>query len=890
MAEVVVNLLIENLTQLLKENIKLIFGLKDDVEQLLDDLDDFKAFLREAGKSRYENDILKRLITKIRVVVTKAEDLIDQYVVAAKSHYDRKWTRFLDVEYPLRKRELAEEIQKVRVSVNEIRQDPDYARNALQEEALPNIGARQNQVPNVEEEHVVGFDGEANAIIQRLVDGSKGFEVISIVGMPGLGKTTLANKVFKDERVENYFMNRAWIYVSGVYKRRDVFVRILKELTKQYRSYVDEMSDGDLALEIKKFLGSAKYLIVLDDVWKVEHWNELKIAFPPNKGSRVLVSTRYNDVAIEADSKGDPHNLKFLNEEESWELLQKKLFQKKICPDELKRPGKIIAKNCNGLPLVMVTIAGVLLHKAEISAEWDRVAESMGDFLRMKLESYKDLIQMSYDQLPYDLKSCFLYFGAFPQANEIPAGKLIRLWIAEGFVIEDEKQLLSLEDIAHEKLSDLVNRNLVMAMQRKSNGQIKTCRIHDMLHEFCKSEAKEENLFEEINMRRQLHKIRRLSVRCNVSEILYSGLAAEHVRSLLCFSSNEHELPAVKLAIIREAFPLLRVLHTAPDESIIFTRFPRDMTKLFHLRYIAISTTLKILPQAIDSLWNMQTLIVRTQQSTLDIKGDIWQMTRLRHLQTNSSAQLPPPSSSKTKKNPFPNRNLQTLSRISPESCTAASLVKAPDLKNLGIQGNLVKLFETNKDTGSSLFKNLRELHLLEKLKLLNHGGELQCLPQKYEFPQKIRRLTLSGTQLKWSELSVLGSLEYLEILKLVENAFKGDKWEPSEGDFPRLQFLRIERTDLKTWKASSLHFPLLKRLILRQCLNLEEVPPSLADIDNLQEMELNLTNSNAALSAWNILQIKQGKEKEVKEKGGTPRRFKLSIYPPDELKLIQQI
>nr|GMC58667.1 putative late blight resistance protein homolog R1B-14 [Ipomoea batatas] len=695
MAEVVVNLLVENLTQLLKENIKLISGVKDEVENLLDDLDDFKAFLREAGKSRYENDILKRLINRIRIVVTKAEDLIDKYVVAAKSHYDKKVTRFLDVEYPIRKRELAEEIQKVRVSVNDIRQDPDYARNALREEALPNIGARQNQVPNVEEEHVVGFDGEADAIIQRLVDGLQGFEVISIVGMPGLGKTTLANKVFKDERVEYYFMNRAWIYVSGVYKRRDVFVRILKELTKQSISYSDDVSDGDLALKIKEFLGSAKYLIVLDDVWKVDHWNELKIAFPPNKGSRVLVSTRYNDVATEADSK-------------------------------------------------------------------------------------------------------------------------------------------------------------------------------------------------EINPGRQLETCCRLCVQCNVSEFLSSNPSpsAEHIRSLLCFSSSKYEL-AAEIQCIRKTFPLLRVLHTAPDESIILTRFPRDMTNLFHLRYIAISTTLKVLPQGIDSLWNMQTLIVRTTQSTLDIKGDIWKLTRLRHVQTNSSAQLPPPSPSK---DPFANRNLQTLSRISPESCTAVALAKAPNLNNLGIQGNLAKLFEPNKDTGSSLFKNLGELKLLEKLKLLNHSGNVQRLPQKYEFPQKIKKLTLSNTHLEWTELSILGSLEYLEVLKLTENAFKGEEWEPSKGGFPCLQFLRIERTDLKSWKASSLHFPLLKSLILRQCLSLEEVPPSLADIDNLQEMELNRTNPNAAQSAWKILQIKQVKEKEVKEKGGSPQRFKLNIYPPDELKQIQQI
>nr|GMC58665.1 putative late blight resistance protein homolog R1B-14 [Ipomoea batatas] len=564
MAEVV-NLLAENLTQLLKENIQLISGLKDDVEKLLDDLGDFKAFLKEAGKVRHDNDILTRLIAKIRTVVNKAEDIIDKYVVATRSHYDNKWKRYLDIEHPGRKLELAKDIQMIRSSMERIRKEPAFDLDVLRYEALPNRGPRQIEIPIVEEEYVVGFDGEADAIIERLID----------------------------------------------------------------------------------------------------------------------------------------------------------------------------------------------------------------------------------------------------------------------------------------------------KMKQVQSRQADSCR--------------------------------RLSVQCDVLEFFSSYQAAEHVRSLLCFSSNKFELPAEKIPIIRHAFPLLRVLHTAPDESIIFTHFPRDMTKLFHLRYIAISTTLKILPKAINELRSMQTLIVRTTQNTLDIKGDIWQMTRLRHLQTNSSAQLPPPSSSKTKKDPFPNRNLQTLSRISPESCTAAALAKAPNLNNLGIQGNLAKLFETNKDTGSSLFKSLGELKLLEKLKLLNHGGKLQRLPQKYEFPLNIRKLTLSNTQLGWSELGVLGSLEYLEILKLVDNAFEGEEWEPSKGGFKRLQFLRIERTDLKSWKASNLHFPLLKTLILRQCLMLVEVPPSFAYIDSLQEMELNHTNPGAAHSALEIIKIKQEKEKEVKEKGGLHQRFKLNIYPPDERNQIKQ-
>ncbi|XP_019191520.1 PREDICTED: putative late blight resistance protein homolog R1B-14 [Ipomoea nil] len=703
--------------------------------------------------------------------------------------------------------------------------------------------------------------------------------------MPGLGKTTLANKVFKDAKVKDYFFNCAWVYVSKVCTRKNIFLQLFTELIKNSKSLPDNMnnqdsgrmSDKDILEKIKGILGSNNYFIVIDDVWTKEQWNELKTAFPKNKGSRVLVSTRDNVVARLADSKRNPHTLKFLTEDESWELLQKQVYGEESCPDKFKElHGRSIAKNSDGLPLAILTMA----DKLKTSAAWDQVAEAKTDFFKTELNSHEDLIRVSYNPLPYDLKSCFLYFGAFPKGYEISSEKLIRLWIAEGFIGE-EAGGLTLEETAQEKLSILVNKNLVMATQTKLNGQPKTCRVHNMLHEFCKNEIKDENIFEEnINQiqTKQLESCRRLGVQCDVAEFFSTCQAAEKVRSLLCFYSDKYELPEDKVPLIRKAFPLLRVLHTIPGEYIILTRFPKNVAKfqLFHLRYIAISTTLNILPQAIDSLWNMQTLIVWTTQSTLYIKGDIWQMTQLRHLQSNSPAQLLPPSpSKKTKKLPSVNRNLQTLSRISPESCTAAALANAPNLNKLAIQGNLVKLFETNKDTGSSLFKNLGELKKLEKLKLLNHGGKLQCLS---EFPGKIRKLTLSNTQLEWSELSVLESLDQLEILKLIENAFKGHEWAPSRDGFSRLQFLRIDETDLESLKASNLHFPLLKTLILRQCLMLVEVPPSFADIDSLQEMELNHTNSGAEQSAQSIFQIKQKKEKELKEKGGSPQRFNLRI------------
>nr|GLL27362.1 putative late blight resistance protein homolog R1B-14 [Ipomoea trifida] len=866
--EAVVNLLVENLTELLYKNFQLISDVKDDVKKLLRYVNGFKSFLKEYRKIRSKNDIVKQLMKDIMDVVYRSENLIDQYVVDAKVH------GVLDIPT---KRDIATKIKDILQEIKVIQEKTEYQK-VIENIVLPrdHTYSVPQKVPRVEEEYVVGFNEEAKRIINRLREGPN-YGVISVFGMPGLGKTTLANKVFKSEEIEYRFMYRVWIYVSQSYKKRDVYLQILKKL-QQPHDYDTNVSEEELASKIKQVLGPVKYFFVLDDVWCEDAFNDIQDAFPKSKGSRVLVTTREEKVAMIVNSLGEPHRLKFLERKESWELLEKKVFREERCPDDLKEYGEEIAKKCDGLPLAVVIIAGILLGKSKTRLEWRNVANSFSDFLRINLDSYETLIQLSYDHLPDDLKCCFLYLGAFPNGNHIPAAKLMQLWIAEGFI--EEEGVLTMEVIACEKLCSLVSRNLVMTTQRKSNGQIKTCRVHDMLLQFCKKEAKGEGLFNEINeinVRNQQDVCRRLSVHCPFKEFISSKQNPEHVRSLLCFASNRVEMPPEIIQSLRKAFPLLRVLHFAPDESVIFTRCHRDFSRLFHLRYIAISTTLKVLPTEIGNLQNVQTLMVRTTENTLKVKGDIWSMSRLRHFQTNSSAELPSPSAPKTKDDPFPNQNLQTLSKVSPLSCTAAALAKAPNLKKLGIRGTLAKLLETDKNSGSSLFKNLREFKLLENLKLLNDGEELQHLPQKYEFPVNLTKLTLSKTCLLWSELAVLGTLEKLEILKLLEHAAVGECWEPIIGGFLCLQVLHIERTDLRYWKASNKHFPGLKSLVLRHCEKLEEIPPVLADIRNLQEIDLNHTKK-AIKSAQNILKRKQQKQDPTEK---CTRRFKLTIYPP---------
>ncbi|KAL2484756.1 putative disease resistance RPP8-like protein 4 [Abeliophyllum distichum] len=742
------------------------------------------------------------------------------------------------------------------------------------------------------ENYLVGFEDEAEKLIRLLTGGSDELEVVSIVGMPGLGKTTLAKLIYNHPHIKNEFYYRAWVCVSPEYSRKQVFLGILSHSANPSDEMYENMTDEKIAKELGAFLEKGKYLIVMDDVWTEEALNDLKIVFPKNKmRSRILLTSRINKVANQEET----HYLRFLNSDESWTLLQRKAFDTEECPRELLRLGRRIADECHGLPLALVTIGGILREKDTKSYQWEKVLESVNAYIAMDQEKkhMDNIIALSFNHMPYHLKACLLYFGVFPEEFFVPAWKLICLWIAEGFIQEKEKEGKSLEDIAENYLGDLIDRNLVMVGERGLNGKVKTCFIHSMVYAFCKNQAEREDFFQEIkpfdqvsysSSKSALEIYRRICIHSGISNYISSKPHGPNVRSFLCFS-EEIILQAEHISSIPKAFKLLRVLDARP---ISFTRFPTDLAQLVHLRYLVLAGNFRILPAAISSLWNMQTFIVVTSSKTLEIKGDIWKMIQLRHLKTNASTSLPGSlAKPKNKDDSLINANLRTVSTISPESCKEDVFARAPYLNKLGIRGRLAQLLGT-KDA-SSLFDSLGKLDYLETLKLLNNvfplppsEGKLTGLPQSYKFPPNLKKLTLAETLLDWVHMSTLGLLPKLEILKLKDDAFKGDIWKTEDGGFCTLEVLHIGKTDLVHWVASAHHFPRLERLYLKRCSNLQAIPLGLADVPSLQIIDLYCTTKSAAASARKLLLHKQQMQ-EADQQTTQGSGFKVSIYPPDQ-------
>lgn len=423
----------------------------------------------------------------------------------------------------------------------------------------------------------MGFEDEAATLMKFLAEETEHLDVISIIGMPGLGKTTLAGKIFHDPKIQFQFPVRIWIYVSQDFTKKDIFLSILKEF-ERITEEISCKSDQELANMVASRLASGKFLLVMDDVWTTADWDRLLIALPKgNKKGKVLITSRQVEVGRYTNRFRDPHMLRFLNPQESWLLLRLEVFGTPEFPSELEVEGKQIAERCGGLPLAIVVIGGILVKKFSLSGEmsamkraWGKVTERFNTYLNYDSEKRMErIISLSYEKLPSHLRECFLYVGMFPEDFEIPVWKLIRMWIAEGLI--QRRDNISLEETAESYLDDLIDRNLVRADKLKSDGRVKTCRVHDLLRDFCRIEAgsDRENFFQEIKMSSdggfqppvsEGNKYRRICIHSNVSKFLTEKPKGLSVRSFVCFSKDEFPIQPEYISAIPAGFKLLRVL------------------------------------------------------------------------------------------------------------------------------------------------------------------------------------------------------------------------------------------------------------------------------------------------------------------------------------------
>ena len=326
-------------------------------------------------------------------------------------------------------------------------------------------------------QEVIGRDEDRVAIITLLLESKPEIEdnvlVIPIVGMGGLGKTTLAQIVFNEKEVQRHFELMIWVCVSETFDLKLIVRKIIKSATNS--SNLGDIEMEQLQKDLRKVLGRKRYLLVLDDVWEEsrEKWLRLKdLLVSGEKGSGVVLTTRSKIVAEITAGTVPPYQLGILNEDNSWSLFKKVAFkqgQEEPKNSNILEIGKAIVKRCRGIPLAIRTI-GSLLYSKNSETEWSSFNKESSKIPQQN-EDILPTLKLSYDHLASHLKGCLAYCRLFTKDYVIEVKTLVNLWMAQGFLKpSDPSQDQCLEDVGYEYFGNLVERSFFQEVEVDKMG------------------------------------------------------------------------------------------------------------------------------------------------------------------------------------------------------------------------------------------------------------------------------------------------------------------------------------------------------------------------------------------------------------------------------------
>ncbi|CAA7400528.1 unnamed protein product [Spirodela intermedia] len=626
MADAVLGYVVQRICDLLIDEAVFLFEVKDQVEWVKKELKTMQCFLKDADTKSKGDENVKNWVRQVREIAYQAEELVESYVLDAEQRGRRRkgfirtivCCRLPSPNGLIVLHQFGNEIEAIRAKIREIMRE------------------RRRAILHAPDADLVGMDAETNKILGHLLDGSrKRRSVISIVGMGGLGKTTLAKRVFNEAKAR--FSLSVWIDVSQQYSAEGLLRDILRQVTKLKVKKLEQMTRTECEATVYQTLKAENYLIVMDDVWDKEVWTILSPHLPDSEnGSRVLITTRYVDIARAADPSTPPLELRLLDDEESWKLLSKKAFPyqediEAVCSEPLRNVGKEIARKCRGLPLALVVLGGLLSTKGPSLGAWRRVAETLVWETSKDCRVCLDILALSYEDLPRHLKCCFLFFSSIPEDFEINVDKLIGLWIAEGFV--EQRAGETLEETAEDYLEELVQRCTVIRVQDESGPIIEvSCRIHDLLHDLTVAEAKEVGFLVSHGIRddegvSQLDSsVRRLSLQ-GEKAWCWDSKSTPRLRTFLSFGTR-CQVDINRVFSDRD----LKLLKVVDLEGALFDELPEEVGDLIHLRYLCLKNTgITSLPSSVAKLRHLQFLDAEGTRIRTMPRG-VWKIAALRQV------------------------------------------------------------------------------------------------------------------------------------------------------------------------------------------------------------------------------------------------------------------
>ncbi|XP_057744563.1 putative disease resistance RPP13-like protein 1 [Arachis stenosperma] len=413
--------------------VNLVLGKKlgpDLVQRLKTALLGAEALVADAEMKQFGKPLVRKWLDSLRDAVYCAEDLLDTVLTKATTQKEVKssWSISFLVN---REREMVDKMEEVVRRIEDLGKQKDF----LGLEKIP-TGSSSWRTPSTSlvRGNVYGREDDKKALVQMLNDNSEHhLSVIAIVGIGGVGKTTLAQSLYNNNEEEfmKEFDLKAWVCVSEKFE----VVETTRDVIKQIHGGTCSLDNfNSLHNALKEELSNKKFFIVLDDVWSDDgdKWSNFMTPFQQNgnKGSIVLLTTRAENVAS-AVQNCQPYFLKKLSEDYCWLVFAENAsFPQSNGRAALEEIGRKIVKKCDGLPLAAETLGRLLRTKHDVE-EWNKIL--MSDIWEFSVEKSKIIpaLLISYFHLSPYLKRCFVYCALFPKDYEFEKDKLILMWIAE---------------------------------------------------------------------------------------------------------------------------------------------------------------------------------------------------------------------------------------------------------------------------------------------------------------------------------------------------------------------------------------------------------------------------------------------------------------------------
>ncbi|CAL5066326.1 unnamed protein product [Urochloa decumbens] len=818
--------LLPKLGELLLGEFKLQKGVKGEIEVLKEELSSMNAALCKVSEVPAEqlDEVTKIWARDVRELSYDIEDAVDTFILQGMGQEPAKtfgFKGFIDRTINLLKKAMSnhqhhgviKDIMKQVNMVNKRHKRYKVSDVATRGPIISTVDPRLEAMFTKATE-LIGIDGPKNELAKILVDegSSSGQQpmIISIVGCGGLGKTTLANALLHDLKTK--FDCQVFVSVSHNPDIKTILKNILGQLD-EYANINEAWDVVQLINKIIKLHENKRFLCVIDDVWNEWAWDTVKFALQDAKhGSKIVITTRNKAVAEHAG--GVVYELKPLSVDASRKLFNKRIFDiEDGCPPGLREVAGNILKKCDGVPLAIITTASLLASKPRHTREWENVNNSIGFGLEKSpaVEKMKNILNLSYNDLPFHLKTCLLSLSKYPEDKKIRKDVLIWSWIAEGFITEETRPAgTSLQVIGESYFIELINRSLIQPADIVDNdfhdGEVHACQVHDMVLELINQLSAEEGFVTTLlpdgqqagtrTSAPQKKKIRRLSLHySNRSYASPEEIAhLSRVRSFAVFGDVDSIPPL-------SSFHVLRVLQLE-DCSGLDNNHLNDLGELRHLMFLQLwRYSATRLPESIGKLESLATLDIRyARSSVVMLPMSSIKLQKLVRLFANR-VRLP---------DGLALGNMRSLRELVAIDFTPEVIEEIGNLKELRVLRIVVNYPDMEDGTRNSWEHFLLSLQRCTNLQdlFIETNVTTECSLDSMQYvPSSLQRFMSSGILMmafpRWINSVTLSSLNTLSIqlcLDLLPHHLE------MLAELPSLRFLRLWSAGI--WKLQKLSIP----------------------------------------------------------------------------------